>query len=206
MRLPPQHIPFARLADLVERHLADDEIAEARQHLTACERCSQQATELERTVALMRADDSVDAPRDVLFETIRMFRAQRSAEREPGLLSRVLATLSFDSSTLRPAFGVRSGQTAPARQLLFSSGDFDIDLRLARGGAGWAVSGQVLGPCEGGGRIEVLRADNASEIMVGTDLNDLCEFTLPPVEAGLYTLRLRLGDVEVQIPELELAA
>ena len=33
-------------------------------------------------------------------------------------------------------------------------------------------------------------------------LNELCEFTLAPVVAGIYTLTLRLDDVELEIPEL----
>ncbi len=169
MRFPSTHIPFEQLAGLVERRLSGDELAEARQHLTACERCSRQATELGQVLTLMRADDSVDAPRDLLFETIQMFRAQTANDPAPGLLNRVLATLSFDSSALRPAFGVRSGQSAPARQLLFSAGDFDIDLRLARSRAGWSVSGQVLGACEGGGRIEVVSEDKGVEIIAGAD-------------------------------------
>ncbi len=35
MRFPSTHIPFEQLADLVERRLSGDELAEARQHLTA---------------------------------------------------------------------------------------------------------------------------------------------------------------------------
>lgn len=206
MRLSTQHIPFERLADLLESRLAGDELAEAQRHLTACERCAREAAQLGRVLALMRADDSVDAPRDVLSETIRLFGASRADGREPGLVSRILATLSFDSNALRPAFGVRSGQTAPARQLLFNAGDFDVDLRLARGDAGWSVTGQILGPCAGGGRVEVARADAAEEILAGADLNEPCEFTLPPLEAGSYLLRLRVGEVEVQVPGLELNA
>jgi hypothetical protein len=37
-------------------------------------------------------------------------------------------------------------------------------------------------------------------------LNELCEFTLPPVPEGSYKLLLRLPGAEVQIPELDLRA
>ncbi|MGB8507592.1 MAG: hypothetical protein WCD76_04240, partial [Pyrinomonadaceae bacterium] len=152
---------------------------------------------------LMRADDSVDAPRDVLLSTVGMFRAKAKA---PSLLRRLLATLDFDSGSHALAFGVRSGQAAPARQLLFNAGDVSVDLRLARGGEGWTISGQVLGPCEDGGRVELIRSGE-SEATTGAELNDLCEFVvLPPVEAGVYTLRLWLGEVEIEIPELDLRA
>src|ERR671916_835931 len=91
-----------------------------------------------------------DAPPALVSGVVRMFRARRAQSEAPGLLRRLVAALAFDSSSLTPAFGVRSGQAAPARQLLFSAGDLDVDLRLAQGSEGWTVSGQVLGPCTGG--------------------------------------------------------
>jgi len=200
MRLTRQHIAFERLADLAEGRLAPEDERGARAHLADCADCAGQAAQLARLTSLMRADVSEDAPRDVLMNAIALFRARR-AEGAPGLLRRVVAALTFDSSTLTPAFGVRSGQAAPARQLLFSAGDFDVDLRLAPGGEGWTVSGQVLGPC-GGGEVEVAAGGRHER----AGLNDLCEFTLPPVPEGVYTLRLRVGEVEVEIPELSLRA
>jgi len=202
MRLSRQHIPFARLADLAEGRLAAAEEGAARAHLADCAGCAEQASQLARLTTLMRSDASEDAPRDVLLNAVGLMRARRpETEAAPGLLRRLVASLTFDSNTLTPAFGVRSGQTAPARQLLFSAGDFDVDLRLAAGGEGWTVSGQVLGPCAGG-EVEVSAGPQAAR----AGLNDLCEFTLPPVPEGVYTLRLRVGEVEVEIPQLSLRA
>jgi hypothetical protein len=204
MRLTRQHLPFARLADWAEGRLAGEEYAAARAHLDECAACSEQSEQLARLTSLMRTDASEDAPRDVLLNAVGLFHAPRAARADaPGLLRRVVAALTFDSSSLTPAFGVRSGLASPARQLLFSAGDFDVDLRLAAGGEGWTVSGQVLGPCEGG-EVEVEGAQGVPSAQAA--LNDLCEFTLPPVPEGVYTLRLRVAEVEVEIPELSLRA
>jgi anti-sigma factor RsiW len=203
MRLTPQHIPFARLADLAEGRLSSEESADERGHLSSCARCAGQAEQLGRLAALMRADASEDAPPDVLNGVVRMFRARKAHASEPGLLRRLVAALTFDSSSLRPAFGVRSGQAAPARQLLFSAGDFDVDLRLAPGGDGWTVSGQVLGPCRGG-EIEVVTGDGRTAARA--TLSEFCEFTLPPQPEGAYALRLRLEETEIEIHELSLRA
>jgi hypothetical protein len=152
----------------------------------------------------MRADTTEDAPAELVASTVRMFRARRAQETEPGLLRRLVAALTFDSSSLQPAFGVRSGQAAPARQLLFSAGDLDVDLRLAPGGEGWTVSGQVLGACKGG---EVELVDAEGSTAARATLNELCEFTLlPPTPDGTYALRLRLDEAEIEIPELSLKA
>ena len=203
MRLTPRHIPFARLADLAEGRLTPEEAADGRAHLEACTRCAGQAARLGHLTALMRADASEDAPPELLAGVVRMFRARRAGAAEPGLLRRLVASLTFDSSRLTPAFGVRSGQAAPARQLLFGAGDLDVDLRLALGGEGWTVSGQVLGPCDGG-EVELLDAEGSTAARAA--LNELCEFTLPPVAEGDYAVRLRLGEAEVEIPELSLKA
>ena len=204
MRLTPAHITFERLADMAEGRLSAEETAPERAHLASCQRCSSQSAELERVATLMRADTSVDAPRDLVFNAIQLFHSRRT-ESAPGILRRIVAALAFDSSTRTPAFGVRSGQAAPARQLLFGAGDFDVDLRLAAGEEGWTVSGQVLGPCEGG-RVEAFAAGAHEEATARASLNDLCEFTLPPVPEGVYALRLRLNDTEIEIPELSLRA
>lgn len=204
MRLASNHIAFERLADMVEGRLSAEETAEERTHIAACARCSAQAEEIARVTTLMRADASVDAPRDLVFNAVRLFSSRRT-ERAHGLLRRIVAALAFDSATRTPAFGVRSGQAAPARQLLFGAGDFDVDLRLAAGEEGWTVSGQVLGPCVGG-RVEAFAPGVEGGPAASVSLNDLCEFTLPPVPEGVYALRLRLNDTEIEIPELSLKA
>lgn len=202
MKSSPQHLSFARLADLAEGRLTAAETAAARAHLEGCGGCAGQAAELERVAGLMRADASEDAPRDLIFNAVRMFRARPNAAETPGLLRRLVASLSFDSGARTPAFGLRSGATAAAsRQLLFSAGDLDVDLRLAPSGEGWAVSGQVLGRCTAG-RAELFAGGD--EQAARADLNDLCEFALPPVAAGTYTLRLTVDDAEIEVPGLSL--
>ena len=203
MRLTPRHIPFARLADLAEGRLSPEEAGEERAHLSECTNCAGQAARLGHLAALMRADTSEDAPTELVAGVVRMFRARRAATPESGLLRRLVAALTFDSSTLQPAFGVRSGQPAAARQLLFSADDFDVDLRLAQGPEGWTVSGQVLGPCRGG-EVELVAADGSAAARAA--LNELCEFALPPRPEGAYALRLRLDEAEVEIPGLSLKA
>lgn len=205
MRLTPRHITFERLADEAEGRLAAGEAREVREHLRGCAQCSGRAARLGRVTSLMRADNSEDAPARALDAALRMLRARRADEPARGLISRIVAALTFDSRALTPALGVRSGQAASARQLLFSAGDFDVDLRLAPGGDGWTVSGQVLGPCVGGS-VEMSVAGEAFDATARAALDESCEFTLPTVLEGVYALRLNLSDTEVEIPELRLTA
>lgn len=201
MNLTSQHLAFEKITDLAENRLSDAQRAEAEAHVSACSRCSAQLAQVGQTINLMRTDVAEDAPRDVLSSVVNMFRSRQPAS-QPSLVRRVLAALNFDSTTLAPAYGVRSGQAA-ARQMLYSAGDNDLDLRVQPSGEAWVVSGQVLGECTGG-RVELM--DGGELVTVAAELNELCEFTLPAVPSGSYILRLHLNDVEVEIPDLQLKA
>jgi len=206
MKLNSHPVTFARLADLVEGRLTAAERGEVQAHVGACARCSARLARLEEVTGLMRADASVDAPRDVLASAVSLFAARRGAAvRSPSVVGRLLATLTFDSARVAPAFGVRSGSAAAgARQLIYSAGESDIDLRLARAAEGWTVSGQVLGECAGGS-VEIEGAGD-DPARAEAPLNELCEFSLPPIPEGSYNLLLRLPGAEVQIPQLDLRA
>jgi hypothetical protein len=194
-----QHIPFEKLADIAEHRQSPEENEAMHSHLSDCQDCSRQLAKLEKLVNLMLTDTAEDAPPAVVSRTLNMFRT-RVAEEKPSIIERVMAVLSFDSRQLSPAFGVRSGQSV-ARQLLFSVGEHDLDLRVAPDDGAWVVSGQVLGECEHG---EVLlRGASASE---SATLNELCEFTLPRVPSGKYSLVIRFSHTEIEVPEFELKA
>jgi hypothetical protein len=201
MKTTSQHIPFAKLADLAESRASADERAASALHLSSCSHCAGELQRLEQVMELMRTDTSADAPRDVLAYAMNIFRG-REQSTERSLLRRIVAAVSFDSRLdIAPAFGVRSGQ-ATTRQLLFSAEENDIDLRISSQDDQWMVAGQLLGRGCVGGRVELAGENGSAE----AGLNDLCEFTLPPVSAGSYTLRLRISDAEIEIPQLELRA
>jgi len=142
----------------------------------------------------MRTDDLEDAPGHVIARAVRLVRPRQPA---PSLVRRVLATLSFDSLQAQPVFGLRSG-TPMARQLWFNAEDHDLDVRITPVNSQWAIAGQVLGPGTGG------RVELRGPTTVQTSLNELSEFTLPSVPSGCYSLRVSVGDMAIEIPDLEL--
>jgi anti-sigma factor RsiW len=190
------HIEFATLVELGEGRLDPAASADVQAHLATCPRCAEQAARLAEVIGLMRADAGEDAPRYALVNARNLFRARRQPSVSP--LRRVLAALKFDSLQMSPAMGVRAA-AAGARQLLFSAGDNELHLQVAPLGEAWQVTGQVLGPCSGGD-VE-MRGDAGN---VHAALNELCEFALPPLADGEYTLTLHLGQVDLEIPELKL--
>lgn len=197
MSILHKHLKFERLADLAEGRLNKAARAETEAHLNECKLCATELARLEHTIGLMRTDKSVDAPRDVLAHAVNLFQARPATK---SAVRRVLALLSFDSLQQAPAFGVRSG-VAASRQMLYSASANDIDLRVTQSGEAWILSGQVLGECTGG-EVELTgESGNAN-----ARLNEQCEFSLAPLPTGSYTLRLRLTDAEIEVPEFQLKA
>ncbi len=123
------------------------------------------------------------------------------------VLQRVAAALHFDSrSSVAPAIGLR-GNLAETRHLLFSAKGRDIDLRVVPAGGGFELSGQILGPDEGG------RVALAAHLRAGSPpppptrhaaIDSLGEFHLDDIDVGTYVLTLQLGGDEIVLPPIEM--
>ena len=114
-------------------------------------------------------------------------------------LRRIVALLTFDSRKAGPAFGVRS-LSATSRQMLYSAEETDLELRITVQNDECILAGQVIGEGCGEGHVQISGLAGRSE----ATLNDVGEFTLPPIPVGNYSLTVRMLDREIEIPELEL--
>jgi hypothetical protein len=122
------------------------------------------------------------------------------------VLQRVAAALRFDSGTgAASSVGLR-GSHAEARHLLFSAKGRDIDLRVVPEGGAYALSGQVLGPDEGG------QVALAAHLRAGSPpppptrhatIDPLGEFHLEDIGQGTYVLTLTLGRDEIVLPPID---
>jgi len=187
------HIPFARLVDLVEGRLSSAEQLDMREHLLACAACAEQNAWLERVIELMRTDTAEQPPAGVLASAKRLFRPPALATRQL-----LMATLQFDSARAPAGLGRRAGAQAE-RQILFAASSYLLDLRIVPQGSLWLISGQLLG-AENGQQVEL---DGPAGTVQAT-LNHLSEFVLPPSPPGSYTLRLQLTELDITIPGLEI--
>lgn len=160
----------------------------------------------------LRDGRALEAPPDaVLLRAMAVWRPRSAAApaasplvRAAGVLVRRLqAALRLDTGHgPLPLPGLRSTATA-TRQLLYSADGIDIDLRIqpahSRSGAGWRVQGQLLGPVGTGRALLQCGSWSAS-----SDWNELCEFSFPPVPAGLCVLQLQGADWETEIGPFDL--
>lgn len=123
-------------------------------------------------------------------------------------LGRWVASLKFDSWQTQPSMALRAQGGGP-RQLLFSIGSHDFDLRVqtdeARPGF-LHLSGQVLGPAALG-QVRWRPAEDSalSQAAAGeVALDEMGEFSTPELQAGVYLLTVQLADGLVELPPLEL--
>lgn len=196
MNIFSPHISFTELADIADNQ--SQPAAETLEHLATCSHCAKELQTLRQAIGLMRIDDVENAPASLIENAKAMFRG-RGANREPSRFARVLAALTFDSLTAKPAFGLRSGASS-GRQLVYSTELADIDLRVSPQSGEWEIAGQVLGASESRGKVN-LESDSFS---ASADLNELAEFGFQSVPSGIYTMFVQLPELEIEIPPLQL--
>ena len=190
------HISFTELADLADERAAAS--SETLAHLADCSTCSHKLQTLRQTTGLMKADVIESAPAEVVNYAKGIFR-QRVAGRKPSALSRILAALTFDSLTAAPAYGLRS-EAGSGRQLVFSTEDVDIDVRVSAENDQWQIEGQVPGSLCDTGDVN-LESDAFSAT---AKLTELCEFSFSSIPAGTYRLAVHLHDVIIETPPLKI--
>lgn len=202
MNFRPSHIPLNRFIEWVEAQLTAEEQQQLQAHIDGCARCRTEATEIRRLLTIMHSDRTPDPPAAVVARALRIF-PPRPAPSTTSLLQRIVAALQFDSGQLTPALGLRSGAAAP-RQLLFTAGDYDLDLRLtpAEQADGWILSGQVLGGDAPTGQVRLQGATTTAQV----PLTAPGEFVLPPIVAGAYTLVVQLADTEIAVDLLQVGS
>ncbi|HEU4875351.1 MAG TPA: hypothetical protein VFT44_19750 [Pyrinomonadaceae bacterium] len=188
------HISLGTFADVIENRATSATLQAVRTHVATCLACGETLQRLERLIMMMRSDAAADAPRDLLMSAIKLFPPGA-----PRPLRRIVATLIFDSRKAMPVFGMRSVRSS-SRQLLYSAQQTDLDLRITIQNDECIVAGQVIREGYVGGLVEISGPTGSAE----ASLNELCEFTLPALPTGNYSLKVRMSDVEIEIPELEL--
>lgn len=203
-------IDFGRLADWVEGRLSGEEAENVAQRVANAGEETRARVEWLRAFARASGETQLSAPpREVRELLSRRFvsRARANAEeREPGLLRRVVAALSFDSG-LQAAAGVRSADVQGAgRQLVYSTGgaDIAIDLHERPQDKRLDLDCQVLiGEGEGTPSFDVRLLRDGGEIAATTS-DDVGDFTFEAIAPGEYEMVFSGEEVEIVLSPVEL--
>jgi hypothetical protein len=202
-----QNVEFTRLVDWVEGRLSEGEARAVEEQVAAA------GSATRSDVAWLRAFERISEetviaslPSGVREELIERFEAYAEGKQHPGLLRRLVATLTFDSN-LRPALGLRAAAVPePQRQLVYSTGAADVALHVRpRPHDGrFDLNGQIFPVSSAdSGTFGVQLLEGVSEIAT-TATNDLGEFAFEAVSPGAYEVLASNERVEIRIPDVAL--
>jgi hypothetical protein len=204
---PRERIAFSQLVEWVEGRLPEKEARAVEEQVAVADGATLADVAWLRKF-LRATEDSVheSPPPEVRSTLISRFRAHAEGRRTPGLLERVVATLTFDGG-LRPAVGVRSaGAQGARRQLVYSADDLDVALNFlprARD-KNLDLDGQVLPRDDvelGSFSVQLLQSETELGI---TATDDLGAFAFESIPSGVYEIILSTNRVEVSIAPVEL--
>lgn len=204
----PGEISFERLADWAEGRLSDEETAAIEERLEGADEETRARAEWLRAFALASGQTILATPPGEVRENLRRrFAAYAEGVREPNLLRRVVATLSFEGG-VQPAFGIRSARTGEAQeQLVYSSDVADVALNVhLRPGGRVDLDGQIFpaGEAEPGGFVVQLLSGGSDVGITTTD--ELGEFGFESIAPGEYEILVSDGEVEIQLSSVRLGA
>jgi hypothetical protein len=206
---PKKKIDFSQLVDWVEGRLSEEEARAVEEEVAAADRAT--LADIAWLHKFARATEGTaleSPPAEVRSTLVANFEAHAEGRRTPGLLKRVVATLSFDGG-LRPALGVRAASAQGVRrQLIYSADLLDVALNFWPRGRdnNLDLEGQVFphDDIELGSFIVQLFRGETEFALTATD--DLGSFTFEAILPGVYTIILSTEQVEVSIAPVELYA
>src|SRR5918998_3041109 len=204
-----ERVDFSLLVDWVEGRLPEDEVrAVGEQVSRADSRTLDDVAWLRKFVKA--ADNAVleSPPQEVRDALMARFEAHVKGRQTPGFLTRVLASLTFDSN-LRPAVGLRAAGAQPTRrQLVYSADAFDVALNFrSRVPEKYVdLEGQLFPRDD-----EELEPFVVQLLQVGTEraltaTDELGSFAVRDISPGTYEMVLSTDTLEISIAPVALSA
>lgn len=193
-----KHIQFEKLANYFEGVLSASDGQDVAGHLAGCAECAAQAQRLESFFSYVNNIKSEQVSQADTARLLNIFQPTKKPVRSAESFGKkLLAGLVFDDWQM----AVNERFTATdTRNLLYSAGGVEIDLRLNFAGGKCQVSGQVFPDCGSRAVAEII-SETISEKAV---LNESCEFVFPAVKEAVYTFRLTFDEQVVEIENFSL--
>lgn len=192
------HPNFEVLVDYVEGKLSPAELTSVEAHLNQpCSHCQGRTRHITELFQIIATDKTVAPPTIVLNRMLAVIK--RLAPSRPRLPIRLV----FDSWQHAPLAATRSA--TQAKQLLYSTGELDVDLNFAPSAESTTVRGQVLGSGQPDDQPPPLVVLQSGESIVAVTKTDrLGQFVFQSVPAGQYDLHIEFEDNQIAIEGLQL--
>jgi hypothetical protein len=200
-------ISVERLADWLDGRLSEEEAEAVAERVARTDEATR--AQLEWLRAFVRASATtklVPPPREVRRAISWRFAAHAEGQRQPGLLQRLVATLSFDSG-LQPELGLRSSDSEESQRQLFyttDAADIALNVRPRPRNGHLDLDGQVF-PADDAdpASFSVQLLSGADEVGL-TTTDELGEFAFESVSPGAYQILVSGERVEILISSVEL--
>lgn len=198
------HLTPEELTDLGRNVGSEGRLETMKQHVQSCEKCAIVA-DTWRRVAEVAHRLPVPEPPESAVRIAKAFYSTHNAPK-PSRLKTLAAQLLFDTSLAPAQAGVRSSANSP-RQLLFGSGDYRVDLRIApeHDAEHVSVLGQVLHVTDPERILCAIPVVlfQGRRILATTQTNQFGEFQLQCELQRRLELLVVLPDSEIAIPLVE---
>jgi hypothetical protein len=201
-----EDVEFARLLDWVEGRLSEEEARAVEEQVSVGDSATLADVAWLRAFARISEDTVIASPPPEVQDTLmERFEAYAEGKRQPSLLQRLVATLTFDSGQ-QPALGWRATTTPGSqRQFAYSTEAADVTIKVQprRSDRLLRLDGHIF-PVNSTypGTFGVQLLAGSSEVAT-TATNDLGEFAFEAVPPGVYEMIVSSDRVEISIPQVE---
>jgi hypothetical protein len=190
------HIEIETLINKFEGRIAASDENEIAVHMTKCGECRVIAAKLADFFAYAGPHTANDVPQAVTARILNIYQRKPAVAREPEKSRSSIVSLIFDDWQM--ALNERySGMDT--RQMLYRSGNFEIDLRIELVGDMCRLTGQIF-PEMAGATAEIFSSSQPATAA----FNDCGEFVFDPVPQGVYDVRISAGSEEIHIEKVPL--
>jgi len=192
-----KHIEFSTLLAKFEGSLPETEVRLIESHTADCGECRETSNKLQSLFAYIPAKAIDYVPQATTARILNIYKRTPDAVHTEKTRWFGLEALVFDDwqTALNERYaGVDS------RQMLFSLGTYDLDMRIDLTGDKCTLTGQIF-PEVDSAIVEVLSQDLRASVPV----NELGEFTFEPLPQGVYDIRITTGDgIDLHIEQVPL--
>ncbi|MGQ0542752.1 MAG: hypothetical protein ACT4O9_13000 [Blastocatellia bacterium] len=145
----------------------------------------------------MEGDNSIDAPADSIKWAKNLFLT-KAIEPQTSVVHKIAAVLQMNIEPNKFVFGERSAAASQERQMLFTTGKIDIDLRIKESNGSLEIRGQILAEGFEGAQIGISNKDMSFE----SSVNYLGEFRFEEIPNGIYDLLISNGETEIVVEDI----
>ena len=194
------HLKYETLLNYLENRLSAEERSEADAHLLgSCQQCERRLALLRAVLDSVASDRTVAPPAAILKQAVELSQGRHP---QPKFWNRVVAVLSFDNRLQLSSAATRG--TTRARQMLFTTEQVDIDLKIKPGREDHELLGQVLDIRQSTGFLPAfVSLQNKEGQQRATETDSLGQFAFHGVPSGTYDLVFDLDDQEIAVTGLE---